>query len=653
MNRRQEIVRRLLADRPMAHRVMFKGRHPDATPDFQVHMQTDFHSTLPHVLDMVFRGGGKSTTAEEALLLMALFREFKNGIIVGSSKDRANERLHAIRHEAETNDDLRRVFGDMVGSVWADNELVFANGQRILAMGKGQSLRGIKFEDTRPDLVFIDDLEERVDVSTPEGRDKAFKWLTLDLLPACDPRYRVRVAATPLHPESIPMRLEKDPEWVTHKYPIYYLHPETGEPTSAWPERFPIEEVLKKERSYAAMGQSSGFQQEYMCQAEDPEKKIFKNEMIRVEPRIRTWQAVYSMTDPARTTRTTSATTGRVVWSWIGHKLVVWDGIARRWMPDEIINDLFHVQENYHPVHIGFEEDGLNQWALQAIRTEMVKRGVTLPLRPMKAPPGKIDFIAGLQPFFQAREVEFAVPLPDLKQQLLGFPTGDIDAPNALAYALKMRPGAPMYDDFGGRHVSEDLAPAQGRPIWLCLGATRSLVTGVLLQVVDGAIRILGDGVREGDVSGVKDLISQAQLDAGRPVQLTAGPLHFDQWNNVGLRQVVARIPMEIRPGVPADRGRSLLRDLLQRERSSMPAVLVSSRAPWVLNAFAGGYARVLLKGGVLADYAEEGVYRVLMEAVESFLGLMELGSTDEEASDRTNAVTHDGRRYHSMLGSR
>lgn len=651
---RQRLLKMYMDDRPLAHQVLFAHRRPQSSPPFHTQMIDDWHGPDRHVLDLVFRGGAKSTIAEEALLLMALFREFKNGLIVGSSLERASERLHAIKHEAETNEDLRRVFGDLRGPTWTDTELTLANGRRILALGKGQSLRGSKFEDIRPDMIFVDDMEgELSDVSTPAARKRNLDWFMADLLPAGDePKMRVRMAATPRHPECVPILMSKQSGWVTHKFPIYYFD-EEGEKVSSWPERYPIEKVLQLERDFSNIGQTELFRQEYMCEAEAPDTKPFRSEMIKVEPRVHTWQAAYSMTDPARTVTAKAATTGRVVWSWIGPKLVVWDAEARKWMPDQIIDDLFKVHAQYHPVWVGFEEDGLNQWALQAIRQEMVKRGTMLPLRPVKAPTGKLDFIRGLQPFFQAREVEFAKELPWLKAQLLGFPTGEIDAPNALAYALRMRPGAPIYDDFGGRHVSEDLQPAQGRPLWLCLNASSNCVVGVLAQAFDGQVRILGDVVREGEVgSVVPDIVDWARLEAGdvRDLRFTAGPLHFDRYNNVGLRQSTARIPADLRQGVVPERGRPYIRSLLQREKQYVQAFQVSEKATGILNAMVGGYSRVLLKGGVLADYAEEGVYRLAMEGLESFLGLLEFGSPDQESSARFNAETSTGRPYRSMV---
>lgn len=651
---RKALLRRFRDDRPLAHRILFKHRHPEAAPPFHVEMQQDWHGPARGVLDLVFRGGAKSTIAEESIIIMACFREFRNCLVIGENADRAEARLHAIKREFETNDLLLELFGNLRGPAWGDTQLILSTGLTIQALGKGQSLRGIKHEDARPDLIFGDDLENRQDCATPEARKKTFDWFFLDVIPACVPQPRIRVAATPLHPEALPGQLEKTPGWITHKYPIYFLD-EAGKPASSWPERWPIEEVLVLEDSYRKRGDQQGFNQEFMCLSEAPEAKPFKADMIRIEPQVRTWQAVYSFTDPARTVRETSADTGHAVWSWIGGKLVVWDAWGKKLMPNEIIDALFKTQEEWRPVHVGIEEDGLNEFLLQPIRTEQVKRGVTLPLRAEKAPKGKIDFIRGLQPYFRAREVLFAKELPDLRAQLIGFPTGFIDVPNALAYALKTRPGAPMYDDFGARHVSEDLPIMPGRPAWLCLNATRGLVTGVLVQAFDSTLRVLADYVREGEPSAViEDIISAANLDAGQLVRLTAGPLHFDQYNNVGLRQAVAKIPKELRPGVAPERARTYLRNLMRRERHDVPMLRVSSQAVWTLNAFVGGYARAVDRRGALAEYAEEGQYRVLMEGLESFAGLLELGrSTDDEDDARFNAVTHDGRQYVSMLGNR
>lgn len=643
----KQILHKLHADRVLMHEVIFKHRHPNITPPFIADMIEAWHSPEPRILYEVFRGGAKSTTSEEAILIKAAFREIRNYLIVGATKDRAYERLHAIRHEIETNDRLAEVFGDLQGATWGDGELVLSNNVRLLAMGKGQSLRGVKYLDARPDGVFCDDLEEPEDVRTPEARERILNWLLFDLIPALDTnRAHIRVAATPLDPEALPAQLIRA-GWTHKKYPIEYID-DSGVRQATWPDRETLVKIDERRNSAIKVGKLRQYNQEYMCDAESAGEKTFKKEMFRIEPQVRTWQNIYCMYDPARTVNATSATTGFAAWSWISGRLIIWEGWGRQLMPDEIISDMFRIFDRHHPVWIGVEEDGLNQWLLQPIRQEQVRRGMVLPVKPVKAPKGKIDFIRGLQPYFNAREAIFVRDLPELSAQLLSFPTGRIDAPNALAYAPRMRPGAPMYDDFGARNVGEEMRPFPGRPLWLALGASSQGVTAVLMQIMDGAVRVYQDWTREGEPSAVfGDLMTDITTDCRQRPRLVMGPQHFDQYNNFGLRQAAIKAQYDIRQGTIPATGRVVVRDLLRKDLRNMPALLVSDQARWATNGFAGGYCKALLKGGMLAEYAEEGPYRVMLESIESFVGLMKLGMAEDDPDMELNYdYTNAGRKF-------
>jgi hypothetical protein len=172
---------------------------------------------------MAFRGGAKSTLSEEAILVEACLRKLKNGVILGESETRAVERLRAIKHEIEFNPYIEELFGSLVGPTWTDTRIVLANGIALQAYGRGQSLRGVKHLDHRPDRLFVDDLEDNEAVATPEARDKWLKWFFSVVIPAMAPEARIRIAGTPLDPESLLMRLSNDPDWTTHTYPIEYL----------------------------------------------------------------------------------------------------------------------------------------------------------------------------------------------------------------------------------------------------------------------------------------------------------------------------------------------------------------------------------------------------------------------------------------------
>lgn len=647
MTDKDEIILKLGRDRILAHQVLFRHRHSDATPPPHHEVINLWHSHLPKILVMAFREFGKSTIAEEAFTIAACYKLFRNAIIVGSTEKRACERLRAIKHEIETNELLEDLFGWQIGKVWNEAEIILANGVRVIAVGRGQSLRGTKHLHYRPDFCFCDDIEDKEHVTTPEARDATQEWFMDELLPCLDKTARIRMNATPLDRDSLPMRVRRWDAWTTKVYPIEHVDAR-GKRAATWPARYPLDWVDKKKREYEQAGNAEGYAREYMCVAEDPRARIFTSSMFKVEPRAHTWQPTFAMYDPARTTKATSATTGWAVWSWVANRMIVWDGGGETWKPDQLVDHIFKIADQYGPVEIGVEEDGLNDWILQPLRHEQLRRNTLIPLRAMKAPKGKISFIEGLQPFFLAGEVSFAKALDTLTQQFLSFPTGRIDGPNALAYAPRMRPGIVVFENFSAANVSDDLAVRSRIPTWLCLNASQGLTTAVVVQVVDGAVHVLQDYVREGDPgASLGSIVTDASLSFDKP-RLVAGDRHFGNYDHVGLRGAVARLPAELRHGAAELVGRDEIRRLLREQRRGYPALLVSTQARWTLNAFAAGYARQVDKRGVIQEEAREGVYRVLMEGLEAFTGLMKVGTLSDSLPNVR--VTEGGQRYVSAL---
>ncbi len=652
LDERSKAIIALGTDRRLAHKVVFSHRHPQESPDFHYEIMDLWSSTkTQHAIIMAFRGAAKSTLAEEALTLSACYREFHNAIILGETYHRAVERLAAIRKEFETNDLLQYLFGNLVGPVWTENKLVLSNGIILQAFGRGQSLRGSKHFDWRPDIAFGDDIEDDESTTDEESIDKCKRWLLNVVQPALDPSYRMRINGTPLHPKSVLMQLYNDPEWVHRKFPIKTIDPQTGLWRPTWPDRFPLEDIDKLEARAQRFGNTIGFRQEYMCEAEDPGTKLFTSEMITVQPTIRTWQATFVMYDPARTVDPkTSAHTGKVVWSWIGNRLVVWHASGHFWQPSDLIEDMFKTDDEYRPVEIFVEADGLNEWLLQPIRSEQLKRGYILPLTPVKAPRGKLDFIGQLQPYFKAREVVLNADFPDLRSQLLGFPTGRIDVPNALAYAISLRPGAPVYDGFGIGHIADELQLLSRLPAWLAVNATPQHTTAVLVQVVDGGLNVINDWVAEGDPGAtLPGLMASVGPVAGRTVSLFAPPPHFSDYDTIGLLAAAGRLPVRVRSGGPSLNGRAYLRSLLTRSVRGRSALRVSSQARWTLNALSGGYCFEKTKHGTLSDFTKQGPHRTLMEGVESVTALMQMGAADDEG-DRRYTMSPNGVRHLTSL---
>ncbi len=633
----------------LAHQALFGHRHPDVTPPFHSDIIELWHSSAESALVMVFREGGKSTIAEEAFVIAAGYQLFHNALIIGATERRACERLRAIKHEIEQNELVELLFGRLVGHVWNEAEVILSNGVRIVAVGRGQSLRGTKHLQYRPDFCFCDDIEDEEHVRSPEARDETLKWFMSVVIPALDKRARIRVTATPLDRESLPFQLKNKLKWPTRTFPIEYRDKD-GMRQPTWPGRYPLDWIDKKKAEFESVGKLDEYMREYMCVAEDPRRKVFRAGMIRTVAHVRSWQPVYAMIDPARSTTATSATTGYAVWSWIGSKLVVWDGGGEFLKPNQIVDKIFQINAEYAPVMIGVEETGLNEFLMQPIRQEMVRRSVIVPIFPKNAPKGKLQFIASLQPFFNAGDIVFAKDLPELKGQLLNYPTGRIDAPNALAYALILRPGMVVYDEFGTGNVQDKIPVRDVADAYLALNAGQGFVTGVLCQFWRGIIFVLADFIYEGDPTNcVEPLIKEANLAAGKMVKIVAPSDHWSGYNHLGLRGAVGKLPAEMQRGSLPELGRIEIRDLLKKVNHNVNCLQVSWNARWTLNGFAAGYAKEVDRHGMVKEEARPGLYRVLMEGLEAFAGLLKVGISQDHGKPNWQ-TTPSGQKYISAL---
>lgn len=661
--RRRTILAKLAVNPLLIHAVLFERRHRDPTPDFHREIIRAWWSDVPKVGIKAFRGAGKSTIAEDALGGGALFGTFRYGVIVGASYGLACQRLNAIKHELRTNERIDELFGNQEGDTWNEGKVTLKNGTMIEAVGSGQSLRGLKHLDHRPDFVLIDDLEDYGEAKpTTEAIEKQMDWLIGALLPACDPAARIRMNGTPLDPDAVLERLSKMPDWRFETYPI--VTPATVDPEqwerSNWEGRFPLErpdmpgwkgksvrEILVE---MSGAGRITKFIQEYLCKSEEQALKPFQVRHIVKAPHIPDWAPSVIIIDPARTTnRTTSARTGYVAVSWVGARLYVRYAKGAFHKPDEIINETYRLDNVFKPISIRVEQDGLHEFLMQPYRSRMTETGVVLPIEPVMAPRerSKDSFIMGLQPFFEAGEVLMCDDFPDLVAELLAFPSGRKDVVNALAYAPRARPGRPVYPDFSFHHVGPDsLSPSTAQPAWLCVSARGAHTAAVLVQFLNGAVRVYADWVREGaPADTLQVIVPEARLAAGRQVRLLAPRAQFDRYNNVGLPAAVTRLKLgDVTQGPDPKPG--ILEATLRRQTMHQPAFLVARGARWTVNALAGGYARALDRSGILKDEPDEGYYRTLMEGLESFVGWLTIEASLGDTTEINYAVAPDGRKY-------
>ena len=136
------------------------------------------------------RGGGKSTSAELSVCLCGAFKKRQFVLIVRSTQDKADESVSNI---ADMLTDSRlgdyypllaqrkmSKFGSSKG--WRRNSLRTSSGLIVEGIGLDVRVRGIKINEHRPDMIVLDDIDDRHD--TEASTSKKIETLTQSILPS-------------------------------------------------------------------------------------------------------------------------------------------------------------------------------------------------------------------------------------------------------------------------------------------------------------------------------------------------------------------------------------------------------------------------------------------------------------------------------------
>lgn len=262
-------------------------------PHYVKHRTAYFHKEMFAVTEdknirtaviVAFRGSGKSTIMALSYPLWAMIGEpRKKFIIILSQTQRQSQLiLSNIKQELETNDLLIADFGpfSQQADEWRANSLVLPQyGTRITALSSGESIRGVRHLEHRPDLIICDDVEDLTSVKTKEGRDKTYHWLTGEVIPAGDQQTKMIVIGNLLHEDSLIKRLHKNIEEERLKgiFRAYPLLDDAG--NVLWPDKYPDEAAIKRQRMTVAS--ESSWQREYLLRIIADEDRIVHREWIQ------------------------------------------------------------------------------------------------------------------------------------------------------------------------------------------------------------------------------------------------------------------------------------------------------------------------------------------------------------------------------------
>lgn len=231
---------------------------------------------------VAFRGSAKSTivTLSNPIWSIVGKPQKKFVLIVSQTQQQARFHLSNIKIELEQNTLLTHDFNIHIDheDEWRYDSLVLSNyGARIHSVSIGESMRGIREKQYRPDLIICDDIEDLNSVKTQESRDITFDWFNKTLIPMGKPTTKIIVVGNLLHEDSFIMRMKEkiksgSQEKVYKSYPIV---DESG--ISLWPGKYPSPNAVEKEKSKLSY---DAWMQEYMLKIVRRDDQVVQPEWI-------------------------------------------------------------------------------------------------------------------------------------------------------------------------------------------------------------------------------------------------------------------------------------------------------------------------------------------------------------------------------------
>ncbi|WP_234111767.1 hypothetical protein [Chryseobacterium sp. R2A-55] len=126
----------------------------------------------------------KSGRTMMEVLKLILTGQKKNVLLVSNSYDNAERLLMPYKVILERNNRVLNDYGTQkkIGS-WEDGEFTTRKGVAFRALGAGQSPRGTRNNEIRPDVILIDDIDTDEDCLNSEIIEKRVNWIEKALIP--------------------------------------------------------------------------------------------------------------------------------------------------------------------------------------------------------------------------------------------------------------------------------------------------------------------------------------------------------------------------------------------------------------------------------------------------------------------------------------
>lgn len=441
-------------------------------PSAKFHIAAANKILRTHDLQAVFqwaRGHAKSTHMDVMIPLWLKCqkqRDINVMVLVGKSEDNANTLLGDIQAELQYNKRYIHDFGRQYNAGnWQEGKFVTADGCAFFALGRGQSPRGLRYRNNRPDYIVIDDLDDDELCNNDSRVNKLTEWVKEALFGAFGAQGgRFIMVGNLIGKCSVLANISKTPGVFVSRINVT---DKDGKPS--WPGFWTADKIRIKEQF---MGYRS-FQKEYM---NNPitEGAVFRNDWIRWKRclPLRDYAEMVLYVDPSFKPTTKNDYKAAKLWGKTKQgELHHIEAFVRQTTVVEMVRWLYDLYERLQKANAvcGFymEANFMQDIILDEFTREGNARGYQLPIVPDKRKkPDKFQRVEAVSPLWERGFVfynEAKKNDPDMLaglEQTLAFEkgmSGHDDAPDAdegAIYILQKRTRLDNFEPVVGTYKS-------------------------------------------------------------------------------------------------------------------------------------------------------------------------------------------------------
>ena len=389
------------------------------------------------------RGHAKSTHFDIFMPLWLMFqpkRLINFMVVVGKSEDSAIRLLSDIQAELEFNNRILADFGEQksVGD-WQEGEFTSQSGVKFLACGRGQSPRGLREREARPDYIVIDDLDDD-ELCRNEKRVKDLTdWVKEALFGALDVgRGRFIMVGNLISKTSVLANIAS-----TKGVYVSEIKAVDRDGNPVWKEKWTKEEA----QEYRDFVGYRAWEKEMM---HNPIKDgtIFRHDWIRFKKvlLLEKYDQLVCYTDPSFKSTTANDYKASRLWGKTGSELHLIDCYVRQDTVTGMVRWLYDLHERTRDkaaILFFMEANFMQDIILDEFTEEGNRRGYQLPIMPdMRKKPEKLQRIEAVSPLWERGFVWYNEALKDTPDMQVG-----IEQTLALERGSRVHDDAPDADE--------------------------------------------------------------------------------------------------------------------------------------------------------------------------------------------------------------